>query len=111
MQGNREAIMSPTTAHTQPQSLKTVLFVGFGTGSLLQASQEMPWDLLSALQLGRRYFVSSGLSLQALVTPGLGQHCSPSSSPPGERGCKAIKSIALISQCHKGPLPGPSHEM
>lgn len=28
VQGNREAIMSPTIAHTQPQSLKTVLFVG-----------------------------------------------------------------------------------
>lgn len=62
VQGNREAIMSPTIAHTQPQSLKTVLFVGreisaFSTGSLLQASQEMPWDLLSVPQLGRRYFV------------------------------------------------------
>lgn len=29
----------------------------FSTGSLLQASQEMPWDLLSVPQLGRRYFV------------------------------------------------------
>lgn len=28
VQGNREAIISPTIAHTQPQSLKTVLFVG-----------------------------------------------------------------------------------
>lgn len=41
VQGNREAIMSPTIAHTQPQSLKTVLFCWQSSASALAVSSRL----------------------------------------------------------------------
>lgn len=53
--------MCPTIAHTQPQSLKEFGLlaerVQLQPGSLLQASQGVPGDLLSVPQLGRGTFV------------------------------------------------------